>query len=71
MNFFNNTTEINHIVQLFNTIQEQVLTCIIMVIILIIFKLKKALTNVMTSITTRRNSMTASINENIISTNKN
>lgn len=71
MNFFNNTTEINHIVHLFNTIQEQVLTCIIMVIILIIFKLKKALTNVMTSITTRRNSMAASINENITSTNKN
>lgn len=71
MDFFNNTTEINHIVQLFNTIQEQVLTCIIMVIILIIFKLKKALTNVMTSITTRRNSMAASLNENITTTNKN
>lgn len=61
MNFLNNNnTDINHVIELFNTLQEEILTCIIMVVVLIIMKFKKVVNNVMTNIQTRRNSITSS-----------
>lgn len=61
MNFLNNNnTDINHVIELFNTLQEEILTCVIMIVVLIIMKFKKVVNNVMTNIQTRRNSITSS-----------
>lgn len=61
MNFLNNNnTDINHIIELFNTLQEEILTCIIMVVVLIIMKFKKVVNNVMTYIKKCWNGITSS-----------
>lgn len=65
MEYFLNNTDTDQVFDLFKTLEEQLITILVLVMFLLFFKLKKLLTSSITAIRERRNSLATSSEETI------